>query len=65
MISVRPLFMVNSSCASDREKAIALMMLGEFHESILLYRGTEHGWTEDDFLSRTKGKKSTLTLLKI
>jgi len=57
--------MVNSKCASDREKAIVLMMLGEVHESTLLYRGTDHGWTEDDFLSRCKGKKSTLTLLKI
>jgi hypothetical protein len=45
MNSVLPLFMVNSKCASNREKAIALMMLGKVHESILLYRGTEHGWT--------------------
>ena len=65
MNSVRTEFMVKSRCASDREKAIALMMLGEVYESILLYRGTDHGWTEDDFLSRTRGEKFTLTLLKI
>jgi hypothetical protein len=57
--------MVNSKCAEVKERAIVLMMLGEVHDSILLYRGTDHGWTADDFLSRIEGRESTLTLLKI
>ena len=58
---------MNSKCATERQqKEFLIKLLGNKRlVTILLFRGSEHGWMYKDFHSRCDKKGPTITLFKI
>ena len=61
------MFLQNSKCAKKNEEKLYLLELLGYKElvTILLYRGSDHGWKDKDFHSRCDHKGPTISLFKI
>jgi hypothetical protein len=59
--------LLNSKCATDeQEKKYLIQLLGNKRlVTVLLYRGSEHGWMKKDFHSRSDKKGPTIVLFKV
>jgi hypothetical protein len=59
--------LIYSKCISNyQEKQYLHQILGnKVIETTILYRGSEHGWTPEDFHSRCDNKGPTICLFKI
>ena len=60
-------FLMNSICISNYEEKLYLFKLlgGRRLLTMLLYRGSKHGWKYKDFHSRCDGKGPTISLFKV
>jgi len=58
---------MKSKCATEKiEKRFLMKLLGDRRlATVLLFRGSEHGWEAIDFHSRCDKKGPTITLFKI
>ena len=56
-----------SKCANQNEIDQMLLLLKdkEVYETVLEYRGSDHGWEADDFHKRADNKDWTVSLFKI
>jgi TLD len=67
MISDADLFLVNSTCTTKKEEKLYLLSLFGHKRlyTVLIYKGSIHGWKIKDFHTRCHNKSPTITLFKV
>ena len=60
-------FLLNSKCATETKEKKYLLSLMNYRPLIsnILYRGSENGWTQNDFHERCDKKGPTICLFKV
>ncbi len=67
LLSLIDKFLLNSKCVTDVEQKLYLNeLLGNKRlVTVMLYRGSDHGWMFKDFHSRCDHKGPTISLFKV